>query len=396
MISPYILRHASAEARADHIQYFLNNYFTVCQQQLPYKKRSDLVDCDWIWDFEENTVFPLFIRSWSGFCDVVTDPSAPISNNVFQSANFFTNTNTDNVFVRMERHLSPHFYRLASDYSKSVLHSTNGWFALNNLFKDKACPAIRITKNGLFGILSPRGKILVPPLYNNILPFSLYMQEIHLFLCYKGSAFDNAVDVYDINGNQIYSNIGGLFPATESVRFSIAEEGGCVPSARFIEKLQVIQYTQPPVNNAQPPYKTFVRDVSTLRLLPCADEDDGPKRIARFNSDIRFARNIETVDLRDIHDALFPLAKTLGTYFDESAEEIMLSIPSWHFFRHAHTRLDWVLPDLPTHLMVDVPPHIQAFFEGLGLNTAQKIADADLSDLRIDDPDLEFSVFLLQ
>ena len=133
-----------------------------------------------------------------------------------------------------------------------------------------------------------------------------------------------------------------------------------------------------------------------MRLLPCADSDGGPARIARFSDAVRFARNTEDVDLRDIHDVLYPLAKTVGAFYGQSAKEIMLSIPLWHFARGISRRLDWATTDYPVNLMLDNTEACRTVLETRGLHTAGDIANADLSDVCIPDPSVEAEVFMLQ
>lgn len=396
MISPYILRYATTDATADRIQYFLRDYFHICQQQLPADERSVLMACDLIWDLEENTCFPLFIRRGQGFCDLTSDPLAPAQQNLFSNANFLTDAEDRRFLLRLERPLNPIMREKEETLTKTVLRSVKGWYQQNDLTQSTDCAAIQTEQAGFFGIVDPCGKRIVPPLYQSIVPFSLCMREIALFVCYRGEKFTNTVDVYDINGNKIYEDIGGLYLHTEQVKYGETDDGDIAPCARFAEKLRVVQYTQPPLLDKMPPYKEYVRDVSALRLLPVADKDDGPRRLSRFSSEVRYARNTENVDLRDIHDVLYPLAERIGDYYGESAKEIMLSIPHWNFFRLRHQRVEGVVPDLPLHLLLDMPENIRTFFESIGLKTVNDIANTDLTDLCKGDQSLEFAVFLFQ
>ena len=396
MISPYILRYATTEATAERIRYFLRDCFHICQRELPEEQRSVLMACDCIWDFENNTCFPLFIRRGYGFCDLVTDPLAPAQKNLFENANFLTDVEDRRYLLRLERPLNPPMREKEETLSKSVLRSLRGWYQQHDLTQSADCAAIQIEKCGFCGVVDPRGNVLVPPLYKSIVPFSVRLQEIALFVCYRGDKFTNTVDVYDINGNKIYENIGGLYLHTEEVKYAFSGEDGNAPGARFAETLRVVQYTQPPLSDKAPPYKEYIRKVSNLRLLPVAEKDDGPRRLARFSDALSYDRNIETIDLRDIHDVLYPLAEKMGAYHGETAAEIMLSIPHWNFFRKGHTRMDAVVPDLPLHLLLDMPENIRMFFENIGLKTVTDVANTDLTDFCNGDRSLEFAVFLFQ
>jgi hypothetical protein len=253
-----------------------------------------------------------------------------------------------------------------------------------------------VEKDGLRGIINPQGKMLVPMRYKTIVPFSLQSREISLFICHKSEKFTNAVDVYDANGTQIYENIGGPFTYKEHVSHTTDAQGNYVPFGRFVDEVRVVMYHEQTSQTERPPYRGYIRKVDNMRLLPCADQDDGPQRIGRYSGEIRYARNCETLDLRDVHDVLYPIAEKMGAYYGDSAPEIMLSIPQWNIYRLGHSRLEWAIPDLPVHLMLDMPIACQQAFQQLGLDTAQKIADADLSNLHIEDESLECQIFLWQ
>lgn len=396
MISPYFLRHATTEATADRIQYFLRDYFNICQRQLPADKRSVLMSHDLIWDFEDNMCFPLFIRRGLGFCDMVRDPLAPPQGTTFSEAQFLTEAEDRRHLLRLERPLHPFALKEKVSLSKDVLCALNGWLEQLDLTKSTYCAAVQIQQGGMYGIADPCGKILVPALYHSIVPFSLRTQEISLFVCYKDEPFTNTVDVYDVNGNQIYADIGGFYLHTEQVKYAFSGNDGNAPCARYAEKVQVIQYRATATDGEVPPYTAYVRDVNNMRLLPVADEDDGPRRISRFSNDVRYARNVETIDLRDIHDVLYPLAEVVGAYFGNTAEEIMLSIPHWNLFRLGHTRFEGVVPHLPLHLLLDLPENIRTVFESFGFKEVEDVANADFSNLRIEDRSLESAVFLAQ
>ncbi len=396
MMSPYILRHATTTATAEQLDLFLRDYFYVCQKELPTEEQSTLMSFAFVWDFENNTGFPLFIRRGHSFCDITRDPSAPVGKKLFNNANFLTNAEDRRYLLRCERYLTPSYmYDTDETLTVSILRSVNGWFRQIDLTQNNDCAAIQIETNGRYGIIDPCGKMLVPPLYNNIVPFSLRMREISLFVCYKGDTFTNTVDVYDTNGNKIYEDIGGLYPHTEQVKHDFSP-GGSAPSARFIEKLRVVQYTQPPIGVTQPPYKEYIRDVNNLRLLPCADKDGGPTRIKRFSGEVHFARNIEDVDLRDIHDVLLPLAKRMGAHYGNTAGEMMLCIPHWNFFRIGHQPFEGVTQELSLDLIREIPSLCRSFLADINIHTAGELADADFSDLEIESKELEAQLFLAQ
>ena len=397
MISPYVLRHPATEARADRIHYFLRDYFHICQRQLPAAERSVLMDCDLIWDLEENTCFPVFLRQGKGCCDIVTDPLAPSKKTVYTNALFLNALDERHPITRAIAHVNPRLVRDESaETAKRVLSSARGWLELQNILNNRECPLIRTERKGSFGIDLPNGRRLLHPRYKSIVPFSLKMQDVELLICRKGEPLTNTVDVYDFNGNCIFRDIGDLFIRSERVLYKYDLEDGNIPDARFADEYCVVEYL-PPSANGNTKFKTYNRKVDNLRLWPCADDDDGgPKRLHPYESEVRYVRNIETIDLREIHDVLYPFAERVGAFYDEKPEDVMLSIPYWNLYRMGHRFLDWLRPDQTPEFLFDISPECRAFFENAGLDTAQKIADADFSTIQVDDPSLEFEIFLWQ
>ncbi len=398
MLSPYILKNATTHAKAECITYFLRDCFEVCARQMSPSEKCALADCDLFWDFDNNTCLPVFLRKKDNLYDLATDPTAPFGKaGMYTSAAFFHAVDKEHQrLTRLEHFLRPRFFAEGDCLAKQATHSLQGWYQLTNLIEDNTCAAIVVERNGKQGLIDPRGKTIVPTLYNSIVPFSLEMRHVDLFVCRRGEKYTNTVDVYDINGNKIYGDIGGLYLQAETVRYSFCPQEGNRPTARFAEKLQVIQYVGIPVGDDPPRYKVYERNVQNLRLLPVADKDDGPKRIQRFCGDDCFGRNRETVDLRDVYGVFFSLAQKVADFYGNTPEEIMLSIPHWFFFRVGHKSLEWALPDLPLHLMLDVPAETKETLETLGMRTASDIANADFSDLSLGDRSLEIDIYCLQ
>ncbi len=376
MINPYILKHTSTMAPAHMVNTFLRDYFNICQHNRGTQKEVTAVNSLMVHNLEDETAFPVWVVQCGDTYGITHDPNE-LPKERYNSVQMLT----DEPFnPRLKRVASTLYsfsnYAYAEDTAQTVLRSLRGWHE-QALPHDESCSLFLVGKDERFGVIDPLGKTVVPPIYRYIIPMTLTADRISLLICRRDRENANTTDVYDVSGNCLYRNIGGLYRYEDTVRYHFSPAEGNKPSSRFAEKVCIVMHGDS--EDAQP--QTFIRVARLLRHSPALEKDDGPQRLHAMCDETATALETDKFALSELKDILAPMAKVVAAWRGETPEEVMLSIPVWNVARQTENALTGVTADTA---LIDMPDMSIACFELLqraGLHTVADVAHADLFPL---------------
>lgn len=203
---------------------------------------------------------------------------------------------------------------------------------------DPFAPAYLAIQEGLLGVVDPEGTVIVPVQYAQIRPFALTVPgDAALFLCRKNGHALNTMDVYDINGNCIFSQISDLFPREESL-LTPADSG--IP-LRKVKSLWVIRQD---VDHPFPEDPEFQLVQETARRYTC-------RELQLTGMDACPQWSCLPVEKAPPEEVLSPLAERIGEAIGCHPETVLSRLADYRAFRMERTPLSVRL----AHVTLDTP-----------------------------------------
>lgn len=250
----------------------------------------------------------------------------------------------------------------------------------------------QIKTSDSYGVADCAGRIIIPPIYlkitvlpvrRNLMPDSTTNSSAFLFVCTKDSDKTNKVDVFDSNGNMLYSNIAAISLSTDTIEFSACSEKDPLQSYPVSKSSDMLCIKKAKSAKSKTATENIVTYTISIDELFYNEKTKGPsKPLTTANFTLNWMHIPKQIQLRNIRQILFTMSKRISKEMNKGVKEVMLSVPFWETYK----RLEAPIPDITAETEISDIEGISIRTHNLllraGLRTVKDIIEANIDDLR--------------
>lgn len=281
----------------------------------------------------------------------------------------------------IDKSLREILYKIKSPEERYVngTESVVNCYFLNSLYDPSGFrePLIHFLAENSYGLIDLNGKHIIEPDYYTILPFSLksedFVPKISLLVCGKEHG-NKYIDIYDINGNLIFSQIKDIRPKSETVNYKhggIYYVAGNIPFEREVTQLEIIAENESGDN-----YSCII----PVKALYNEPSGEYPLHLHAIDDSCDWEIITSSVNLNRIKEAIMPMAKTIAEKQNQPLSRIIASIPIWKTLNITEKVLEGVGLTTPLASFTELDRSTQLMFRHHKLKTVKDLLETDLTD----------------
>ncbi len=238
-------------------------------------------------------------------------------------------------------------------------------------------PFIRFLAENSYGLIDLNGKFIIKPDYYTILPFSLkskdFVPRISLLVCGKEHG-DDLVDVYDINGNLIFSQIKDIRPKSETINYKDGAKFFVEDNIAFERKITQLEVIAE--DDCGDDYSCII----PVKALYNEPSGEYPLHLHAIDDSCDWETITSSVNLNRIKEVIMPMAKTIAEKQNQPLSRIIASIPIWKTLNITEKVLEGVGLTTPLASFTELDRSTQLMFRHRKLKTVKDLLETDLTD----------------